>query len=1065
MTVEHAERLLAASLADSTRAEEAQRERLAAVVEDDRLRELTFALTDEVLRFDDHRRAARRFRAIVRDIGVPPSLGRLDRVQLRVGALVAPLLPWVVMPLVRRRIVRESNGVVLPAEDPGFASHVAGRRREGFLANVNVLGEAILSDAEADQRMRMILERIGRSDVDYVSLKISAIVANLDVLAFDHSVDRICERLRTIYRAAAEASPRVFVNLDMEEFRDLSMTIASMTRVLDEPEFLGLDAGIVLQAYLPDSHEACAHLCEWALARHRRGGGRLKIRVVKGANLAMERVEAELHGWEQAPYGTKAEVDASFKRLVESVLDGRWAEAVRLGFASQNLFDLAWALELPDRDRIDVEMLEGMAPAQARAVRAEAGRVLLYSPVVRHDDLAASIAYLTRRLDENTSPDNFLRSLFTLRPGSADWHDQAARHESAMGARFRVSTLTRRGQDRATTPEVASDDGGFRNAADTDWTSAANRGWIEGHLADVHPPTVEPTTSTEAVDAAVSAAVAAGRRWAATSFAERRAVLRSVADEMERSRGATLALMAHTACKTVAEGDPEVSEAVDFARYYAWCTRALEQRATSGMRFAPHGVVLVASPWNFPYAIPAGGVLAALAAGNAVILKPAPEVRAVARALVEQMWRAGVPEDLVQFVATPDDEVGRRLVTHEHVDTVVLTGAYETAQMFRGWKPSIRILAETSGKDAMVITAAADEDAAIKDLVRSAFGHGGQKCSAASLAIVEASLYDDVSFMERLAAAVRSVRVGPATDLSTMMGPLVGPPSEKLLRALTMLEPGERWLVEPRCLDASTNLWSPGVRLGVQPGSWFHRTECFGPVLGIVRAADLDHAIAIQNATDFGLTGGIQSLDEREVEYWLERVEIGNAYVNRHITGAIVQRQPFGGWKRSSVGCGPKAGGPHYVEALGTWSCGPFGSDVDGLERRFRAAWRDEFAVDRDPSGLACERNLLRHRPLPEIGLYVAPDAEPWRVAVAEVAARVVSVPVVRVEHPATSGLARVRVIGSIDDEQLAECHRAGVELDRVQPVADPAVELRRWVREQAISITRHRHGRLLDQH
>lgn len=1060
MSVAHAETLLARSLADTTEAEARQRTRLAAVVEDERLRALTFALTDEVLRVDDNWRAAGRFRAIVRDIGVPPSLSLFDRWSLRVGAVVAPAVPWVVMPLVRRRVLKESNGVVLPADDPDFARHMAARRAAGFPLNVNVLGEAILSDDEADERMRLIRERVARPDVDYISLKISAVVANLDVLAFDHSVDAICERLRVLHRDAAAAAPTVFVNLDMEEYRDLPLTIASLMRVLSEPEFEAVHAGIVLQAYLPDSHAACEQLCTWAAQRHQRAGGTLKVRVVKGANLAMEKVEAELHGWQQAPYLTKAEVDASFKKLVTAVLDPRWVGAVRLGFASQNLFDLAWAAELAavNPGRIDIEMLEGMAPAQARAVREEVGEVLLYAPVVRHDDLPASIAYLSRRLDENTAPDNFLRALFTLRPGTPEWADQAARFTRAVEEAATVSTQPRRVQDRSQQHAVASGSP-FDNAADTDWTRAANREWIAGHLGAVGVPEVQLTTTIDGVDDAVARGVAAGEGWAATPFADRRALLHAVADEMERERGETLALMAHTACKTVAEGDPEVSEGIDFARYYAECTHAIEAGIARGLMFRPHGVVLVASPWNFPYAIPAGGVFAALAAGNAVVLKPAPEVRAVGLHLAQQLWRAGVPRDLVQFVATPDDEVGRRLVTHEQVDTVVLTGAYDTAKLFRSWKPSIRLLAETSGKDAMVITGAADEDAAIKDLVKSAFGHAGQKCSAASLAIVEAALYDEPGFLPRLAAAVRSVRVGPATDLATMMGPLVGPPSEKLRRALTTLEPGEQWLVQPRCLDEATNLWSPGVRIGVREGSWFHRTECFGPVLGIMRADDLDHAIRLQNATEFGLTGGIQSLDEQEVQHWLQHVQVGNAYVNRHITGAVVQRQPFGGWKRSAVGCGPKAGGPWYVEALGTWS----GGSAACTEADFRRVWSEQFAVPQDPSGLRCERNELRRLPLPSVGLYVAPDADPAAVELAHLAAHVAGVRVVPAVNPATRTVERVRVVGSISDEQLAEWHAAGVEVDRVQPVADPAIELRRWVREQAVSTTRHRHGRLLD--
>jgi RHH-type proline utilization regulon transcriptional repressor/proline dehydrogenase/delta 1-pyrroline-5-carboxylate dehydrogenase len=436
-----------------------------------------------------------------------------------------------------------------------------------------------------------------------------------------------------------------------------------------------------------------------------------------------------------------------------------------------------------------------------------------------------------------------------------------------------------------------------------------------------------------------------------------------------------------------------------------------------------------------------------------VILKPAPEVREVGYELATQLWRGGVPRELVQFVACPDDEVGRRLVTHESVDTVVLTGAYETAQLFRSWRPSIRVMGETSGKNALVITAAADEDAAIHDLVRSAFGHAGQKCSAASLGIIEASVYDDPVFMRRLADAVRSVRVGRADALATMTGPLVGEPSPRLLRALTTLERGERWLVEPACLDAVNQVWSPGVRTGVRAGSWFHLTECFGPVLGLMRARSLDHAIELQNAVEFGLTGGIHSLDEHEVAHWLERVEVGNAYINRHITGAVVRRQPFGGWKRSSVGCGPKAGGPAYVEALGTWSGGAWSGGADG-EAAFREVWREHFCVEHDPSALASERNTLRYRPLPSVHLYVADDADPREADIARTAQRIAGVP---------EGMGRVRVVGSVSDRRLADWYAAGIEVDRTPPVPDAMVELRRWVREQAVSHTRHRHGRLLD--
>ena len=299
-------------------------------------------------------------------------------------------------------------------------------------------------------------------------------------------------------------------------------------------------------------------------------------------------------------------------------------------------------------------------------------------------------------------------------------------------------------------------DGSFENHPDTDFTDPDARADVQAAVTRVMtgdlPDGAFPMTDDVAsIDAVMATATAALESWAATPTAERAAVLRAVGDVMDAERSTTLAQMAVEAAKTVREGDPEVSEAIDFARFYA----ATSIPDASDCQVTPYGVVVVASPWNFPYAIPAGGVLAALMAGNTVILKPPPETRQTAWLLANQCWRGGVPRDVLQFVACPDNEVGTRLITHDDVATVVLTGAYATAQMFLDWKPSLRLLAETSGKNAIVVTESADMDAAIRDIVRSAFGHAGQKCSAASLAILTAPVYDDPTFLPRLAAAVR----------------------------------------------------------------------------------------------------------------------------------------------------------------------------------------------------------------------------------------------------------------------------------------------------------------------
>ncbi|MET0783169.1 MAG: aldehyde dehydrogenase family protein, partial [Leifsonia flava] len=335
------------------------------------------------------------------------------------------------------------------------------------------------------------------------------------------------------------------------------------------------------------------------------------------------------------------------------------------------------------------------------------------------------------------------------------------------------------------------------------------------------------------------------------------------------------------------------------------------------------------------------------------------------------------------------------LVSHPSVDRVILTGAWETAKLFRSWRPELPLLAETSGKNAIIVTPSADLDLAAADVVKSAFGHAGQKCSAASLVILVGSVAKSERFRRQLVDAATSLRVGYPDDATSQMGPIIEPADGKLLHALTELGVGEKWLVEPRKLDETGRLWSPGIRADVAAGSYFHLTEFFGPVLGVMHAATLTEAIRLTNAIDYGLTSGLHTQDPDDLAEWLDTVEAGNLYVNRGITGAIVQRQPFGGWKRSAVGAGAKAGGPNYLLTLGSWLPDTGSSSktlhLRGLDSRVTRlieaaqpslgyeefdvlrrsalsdaiAWGNEYGETKDASGIPVERNLFRYRPVP----------------------------------------------------------------------------------------------------
>src|SRR6266511_4429930 len=492
--VDLAEALLREARAQETPDEIAQARRLARMMEDPAGKQLTIALIDQAFRSRRPTRIADQISYLLERYGAPHFMEWCERVALMLGGVMAHYLPSVVVPPIVARLRHETQALILPAEEEELQRYLAGRRGAGIRLNLNLLGEAILGEGEAARRLEAYLILLAREDVEYISVKVSSIFSQINLVAFRHTVLRVKERLRVLYRQALRHQYRhadghltpKFINLDMEEHRDLELTATAFREVLDEGEFLSLWAGIVLQAYVPESHRVQRALVTWAIERRRRGGAPIKIRIVKGANLAMERIEAAVHGWPQAPYTTKAEVDANFKRMVEYGCRLEHARAVHLGIATHNLFDVAHGLLLREDEGlepfVEFEMLEGMANQQARAVQARAGGLLLYAPVVRAEDFHSAIAYLVRRLDENTAKDNFLRHVVDLEPDSPAFTTERDRFLAAFDLESTLSDAPRRTQDRrieGRARHARSLAAPFDNDPDTDWTLAANRAWIE----------------------------------------------------------------------------------------------------------------------------------------------------------------------------------------------------------------------------------------------------------------------------------------------------------------------------------------------------------------------------------------------------------------------------------------------------------------------------------------------------------------------------------------------------------------------------------------------------------
>lgn len=1096
--VENARTLIAESLPNLKRYDKASRKRFTRLFKDPKAISVTVSLTDEVMRITSAKDSVRILRKAAKDSTVA-GFGLFNTFGLKLIAFISRVLPRPVLFAVHTQVKQLSKGIILPAESKKLSRQIKTRAKKGIRLNINVLGEAVLGEAEANERFERVMQMMHRPEVDYVSVKLSSVASQIISLDRKGTLERVSEKLRHIYRTSIITN--TFVNLDMEEFRDLRLTVDAFKLVLNEGEFKNLYAGLVLQAYLPESHEVFAELVEWSLERHKKSGGVIKIRLVKGANLAMEKAEAELHGWMAAPYKSKADVDASYSRLLDVALRAEHAKAVRIGVASHNLFHIAFALEIANKrnvmDQLDLEMLEGMANPEALAIAKRSMRILLYAPVTRADDFASAVAYLVRRLDENTAPENYLRSSFEIGSNPEKFKEQSDRFLASAFQRHDISTTSIRHKNH----KFEINDS-FENAPNADITKLDFLNKLDKEIAAVLKLPIEEipividgneiydrtqiegndpgdnakvwykycVAKSSDIDVAVKVAKKSIEGWNEIGANDRALILKRFGQIAYDQQEETIAIMSRDAGKTVSEADPEVSEAIDFANYYALSAISLDLERES----SPVGVVVVVPPWNFPYAIPIGGICAALAAGNTVIFKSAPETVATSWHLVNQLWKAGVPKNVLQFVSTQDNEVGQALVSHDDVNAVILTGGYSTALLFSSWRNELNLLAETSGKNSMVLTACCDIDVAVKDLVQSAFGHAGQKCSAASLAIVDKNIYENPNFKKQLIDAVKSLKVGPGYNYSTMVGPIIKSAESNLQRALTQLDEGEQWLLKPVQLDEAGLQWSPGIKTGVKPGSWSHLNEWFGPVLGIMVSPDLESSIKWQNATDYGLTAGIQSLDANECEYWIENVEAGNLYVNRGVTGAIVNRQPFGGWRRSSVGATAKAGGPNYVATLRNWNQMKHFLPMKEAANKWLKS-TGSLAIDH--SGLSVEQNFQRFRRFKR-GFLIRIESGTskdeldflnWlkidlgimtRLSSDSLIPGLANLVVESAEEFAHHAIEfdRVRWL-SAEVPPVYELLKNGISCDRRPITSRGDIEISRWFLEQSVSITQHRYG------
>ncbi|AUC61373.1 bifunctional proline dehydrogenase / delta 1-pyrroline-5-carboxylate dehydrogenase PutA [Cyanobacterium sp. HL-69] len=837
-------------------------------------------------------------------------------------------------------------------------------RKEKMGFTIDLLGEAVITETEAESYLQSYLELITQlsnqaqkwstiPEIDtadgedlakvQVSVKLTAFYSQFDPIDPEGSKVKVCDRIRTLLRHAKEK--RAAVHFDMEQYAYKDVTISILQELLMEEEFRSrTDIGVTIQGYLRDSEKDLLSWIEWAKKR----GNPITVRLVKGAYWDQETIKSQQNHWQQPVFNQKPETDINYENLIRLLLENH--QYLYSAIASHNVrtqanaIAIAETLKIPKR-RFECQILYGMGENLAKAIVKKGYRVRVYAP---YGKLLPGMAYLIRRLLENTANSSFLRQNSEEKPID----ELIAPPVHHLEPKEEVSPI----EGEKEIPPTPLNKSGFNPAPDTDYGRESNLvkarqaltvvnnqlgktylPLIDGKYAQTEEyiDSVNPCNPSQIVgkiglmsvsqaDEAMKSAKEAFKTWSKTSATERAEILRKAADIMEQKRHELTAWMCFEVGKIVKEGDPEVSEAIDFCRYYASEMERLEQGYNYDVAgendryfYQPKGIALIISPWNFPFAIATGMTVAALAAGNCALLKPAATSTVIGAKIAEILIEAGIPKGVFQYIPGKGSVVGDYLVKHPDIHLIAFTGSrevgckiYADAAILQPKQKHLKkVIAEMGGKNAIIIDESADLDQGVAGVVQSAFGFSGQKCSACSRVIVLNTVYD--AFVERLVEAVKSLNVGDAKNPSTKIGPVVDASAQA--RILEYIEKGKEQGTLAIQVEAPDHGYfvPPTVFTDITQDAVIAQEEIFGPVLAVIKADNFDHALNIANGTDYALTGGLYSRTPAHIDRAYKEFEVGNVYINRGITGAIVARQPFGGFKLSGVGS--KAGGPDYL--------------------------------------------------------------------------------------------------------------------------------------------------------
>jgi RHH-type proline utilization regulon transcriptional repressor/proline dehydrogenase/delta 1-pyrroline-5-carboxylate dehydrogenase len=861
---------------------------------------------------------------------------------------------------VRKNLESMARQFIVGHAVPETIKNISRLRNKGFAFTLDVLGEATVSEQEADAYAKNYIRLLqglespladwpavgeGDSKLDWgyapkidLSIKPSALYSQINPADLEGSVGHILDRLRPVYRKIVELNGSMCIDIEMRKHKEITFELyrrlRSDTEFRDYPHLC-----LAMQAYLKSCDNDAERMLGWAREQELP----ISIRLVKGAYWDYEVVAARQNGWPVPVHTRKCETDAAFERCAEKIL--RNQDICRLACGSHNVrsacavLELARALEVP-KDRYEFQILYGMAEPFRNALLKTTGKVRLYCP---QGELLPGMAYLIRRLLENTSNESFLRQTYVegreleqlLKSPqqlvetvpdieSPGWQTAQEEFVNEPFADFSLPevreafgnaiTETRKKLGKTYLLSIGGED--IDTGTLIESVNPARQREVIGRVCQA---------GTKEIEAAIAAAQNAFLRWRDTPPRERADYLIRAAQAARDRIYELSAWQVLEAGKQWKQAYNDVVEAIDFLQYYAREMIRLSKPRFMGnvpgevnqYFYQPKGVAAVIAPWNFPLAISCGMSAAAIVAGNCVVYKPSNQTPVVGYTLLEILRQAGLPPGVFNYAPGSGSVMGDYLIDHPQIAMIAFTGSMEVGLRIieragrtpEGQASVKKVVAEMGGKNALIVDDDADLDEAVPNIIDSAFAYQGQKCSACSRVIVLDSVYE--RFIERLLAAAKSVRIGPAEDPANFMGPVIGESAQKSITEYIDIAGKEGSILYSSEVQEEGCYVPITIVEGITPDHRLAQEEVFGPVLAVMRAKDFDQAIEWANSTRFALTGGLFSRSPGHIEQCRREFRVGNLYINRGCTGAIVERQPFGGFKMSGVGS--KAGGPDYL--------------------------------------------------------------------------------------------------------------------------------------------------------